>query len=576
MSSGAAAGASTATDRDAAGAAGGGRGPGQGHRSRDRRADHRAADRRPGPRHCIGSGKVEEIAKLVEETEAELVVVNAQLSPIQQRNLEKAWGAKVLDRTGLILEIFGRRASTREGTLQVELAHLQYQKSRLVRSWTHLERQRGGFGFLGGPGESQLEADRRLIQERITRIEKQLTSVVKTRALHRKGRARVPYPVVALVGYTNAGKSTLFNRLSGAEVLAKDLLFATLDPTMRVIALPHGRKIILSDTVGFISDLPTSLIAAFRATLEEVLEADVILHVRDVSHAETEAQAADVNRVLDELGIDEVRRGADHRGVEQARPARSRGARHARSAGPAQARLRARLRRDRRGLAAALALVEDRLGAEDASLRGLPRSGRRPGPGLAARPRRSARAARTIADGRVRLTVRLDRGHGRPGAWRGSAGRCGCRPKRARGGVERFTCLRPLASFHRASISARFESFGCLPALCQALLDMGEAAHEFRVGAAQRRLRIDAQMAGHIGHGEEDVAEFLRLLVIGRGAELGHFLGDLVVDIVDRRPVEANLGRLGLKLHGAGQAGQGDGNASSTPASGLVLGVPWP
>ncbi len=235
-------------------------------------------------------------------------MVNAQLSPVQQRNLEKAWGAKVLDRTGLILEIFGRRASTREGTLQVELAHLQYQKSRLVRSWTHLERQRGGFGFLGGPGESQLEADRRLIQERISRIEKQLESVVKTRALHRKGRARVPYPVVALVGYTNAGKSTLFNRLSGADVLAKDLLFATLDPTMRVIELPHGRKVILSDTVGFISDLPTSLIAAFRATLEEVLSADLILHVRDVSHEDTDAQAEDVTHVLEELGVDELRR----------------------------------------------------------------------------------------------------------------------------------------------------------------------------------------------------------------------------------------------------------------------------
>ncbi len=263
----------------------------------------------PRPSTLIGSGKVTEIGERVKETEAELVVVNAQLSPIQQRNLEKAWGAKVLDRTGLILEIFGRRASTREGTLQVELAHLEYQKSRLVRSWTHLERQRGGFGFLGGPGESQLEADRRLIQERISRIEGQLESVVKTRALHRKGRARVPYPVVALVGYTNAGKSTLFNRLSGASVLAKDLLFATLDPTMRVISLPHGRKIILSDTVGFISELPTSLIAAFRATLEEVLTADVILHVRDVAHADTEAQSQDVSRVLNELGIDEVRRG---------------------------------------------------------------------------------------------------------------------------------------------------------------------------------------------------------------------------------------------------------------------------
>ncbi len=263
----------------------------------------------PRPATLLGSGKVAEIAEKVKAAEAELVVVNAQLSPIQQRNLESEWGAKVLDRTGLILEIFGRRASTREGTLQVELAHLEYQKSRLVRSWTHLERQRGGFGFLGGPGESQLEADRRLIQERISRIETQLEAVMKTRALHRKGRERVPYPVVALVGYTNAGKSTLFNRLSGATVLAKDLLFATLDPTMRVIALPHGRKVILSDTVGFISDLPTSLIAAFRATLEEVLVADVILHVRDVAHADTEAQAKDVTRVLIELGIDEARRG---------------------------------------------------------------------------------------------------------------------------------------------------------------------------------------------------------------------------------------------------------------------------
>ncbi|MFO0993690.1 MAG: GTPase HflX [Hyphomicrobiales bacterium] len=263
----------------------------------------------PRPATLVGEGKVAEIGRLREETGADLVVVNAQLAPIQQRNLEKAWDAKVLDRTGLILEIFGRRAQTREGTLQVELAHLQYQKSRLVRSWTHLERQRGGFGFLGGPGESQLEADRRLIDERIKRIERQLESVVKTRALHRKGRARVPYPVVALVGYTNAGKSTLFNTLTSAEVLAKDLLFATLDPTMRVIDLPHGRKVILSDTVGFISDLPTSLIAAFRATLEEVIGADLILHVRDVSHAESDAQAQDVARVLEELGIREDQSG---------------------------------------------------------------------------------------------------------------------------------------------------------------------------------------------------------------------------------------------------------------------------
>ena len=262
------------------------------------------------PATLLGSGKVEEIAALARDHEAELVVVNAQLSPIQQRNLEKAWSAKVLDRTGLILEIFGRRSQTREGRLQVELAHLQYQKSRLVRSWTHLERQRGGFGFLGGPGESQLEADRRLIEERIGKIETLLESVVKTRSLHRKGRARVPYPVVALVGYTNAGKSTLFNRMTDAGVLAKDLLFATLDPTMRQISLPSGRKVILSDTVGFISDLPTALIAAFRATLEEVISADVILHVRDISHAETESQAADVNRVLTELGVTDARRAA--------------------------------------------------------------------------------------------------------------------------------------------------------------------------------------------------------------------------------------------------------------------------
>src|SRR5262245_56480746 len=251
----------------------------------------------------FGSGKVAEIAETVAEGEVGLVIIDGPLSPVQQRNLERAWKAKVLDRTGLILEIFGRRAHTREGVLQVELAHLQYQKSRLVRSWTHLERQRGGFGFLGGPGESQLEADRRLIEERIDRIERQLDAVKTTRSLHRAGRARVPYPIVALVGYTNAGKSTLFNALTKAEVLARDLFFATLDPSMRAVVLPHGRKAVFSDTVGFISDLPTPLIAAFRATLEEVITADVILHVRDASHPESEAQAADVANVLGELGI---------------------------------------------------------------------------------------------------------------------------------------------------------------------------------------------------------------------------------------------------------------------------------
>jgi GTPase len=256
------------------------------------------------PATYLGKGKVEELAEKVKELEAELVAVDCALSPVQQRNLEKAFGAKVIDRTGLILEIFGERARTAEGALQVELAHLTYQKSRLVRSWTHLERQRGGFGFLGGPGETQIETDRRLIQERMTRIERDLETVKKTRGLHRKSRRDVPFPVVALVGYTNAGKSTLFNRLTNAEVFAKDLLFATLDPTLRGLKLPHGGKIILSDTVGFISDLPHMLVSAFRATLEEVQEADVILHVRDISHEDADAQSADVEKILAELDID--------------------------------------------------------------------------------------------------------------------------------------------------------------------------------------------------------------------------------------------------------------------------------
>ncbi len=256
------------------------------------------------PATFIGKGKTDEIAGLVKTLEAGIVVMDCALSPVQQRNLEKAWNAKVLDRTGLILEIFGRRAQTREGVLQVELAHLNYQKSRLVRSWTHLERQRGGFGFLGGPGETQIESDRRVIAERIWRIEAELEKVKKRRALHRQSRERVPYPIAALVGYTNAGKSTLFNRLTRAEVLEADMLFATLDPTLRAIDLPHGTKAILSDTVGFISDLPTMLVAAFRATLEEVIEAEVILHVRDVSHEDTQAQLHDVENVLQSLGIE--------------------------------------------------------------------------------------------------------------------------------------------------------------------------------------------------------------------------------------------------------------------------------
>ncbi|MBN9545001.1 MAG: GTPase HflX [Alphaproteobacteria bacterium] len=262
---------------------------------------------RPTPATLIGSGKVAEIAGDTARLKPELVIVNAQLSPVQQRNLEKAWSAKVLDRTALILEIFGERAATREGRLQVELAHLTYQRSRLVRSWTHLERQRGGFGFLGGPGETQIEADRRLIGDRIVKIKRELEGVKRTRALGRQARGRVPFPVVALVGYTNAGKSTLFNRLTKSEVLAKDLLFATLDPTMRGVELPSGTKVILSDTVGFIADLPTELVAAFRATLEEVLAADVIAHVRDAAHDESEAQKADVLKVLAALGVPEDR-----------------------------------------------------------------------------------------------------------------------------------------------------------------------------------------------------------------------------------------------------------------------------
>ena len=254
----------------------------------------------------LGAGKVEELKAVLAACDAELAIVDAALSPVQQRNLERAWRVKVIDRTGLILEIFGARARTREGRLQVELASLNYQKSRLVRSWTHLERQRGGRGgrgFLAGPGETQIESDRRQIQEKIARIEAQLEKVRRTRTLHRAARKRVPYPIVALVGYTNAGKSTLFNKLTQADVFVQDLLFATLDPTLRQIKLPSGRTIILSDTVGFISNLPTHLIAAFRATLEEVLEADVVLHVRDIAHEDSEAQAVDVREVLKTLGV---------------------------------------------------------------------------------------------------------------------------------------------------------------------------------------------------------------------------------------------------------------------------------
>ena len=258
----------------------------------------------PRPATLFGEGKIVELKSIIDSEEIELVIVDHILTPVQQRNLEKKWELKVLDRTGLILEIFGERARTKEGRLQVELAHLDYQKSRLVRSWTHLERQRGGFGFLGGPGETQIEADRRQIRNRIDKIAKEINKIRRTRELHRKARKMVPYPIVALVGYTNAGKSTLFNHLTGATVMAQDMLFATLDPTMREVKLPSFGRIILSDTVGFISDLPTTLVAAFRATLEEVLEADILLHVRDIAHPDSEAQKCDVEQVLEELGVD--------------------------------------------------------------------------------------------------------------------------------------------------------------------------------------------------------------------------------------------------------------------------------
>ena len=278
--------------------------------------------RAPKPATLIGSGQVEALAATVRMEEAGLVVFDAALTPVQQRNLETALEAKVIDRTGLILEIFGERAATAEGRLQVELAHLDYQAGRLVRSWTHLERQRGGFGFLGGPGETQIEADRRLIRDRMARLRRELDQVSRTRGLHRERRQRAPWPVIALVGYTNAGKSTLFNRLTGADVMAEDLLFATLDPTLRQITLPGIDKAILSDTVGFVSELPTQLVAAFKATLEEVVSADLLIHVRDIAHPDSAAQRADVEAVLAEIGVAETT--PPDRSMEQARPARRR------------------------------------------------------------------------------------------------------------------------------------------------------------------------------------------------------------------------------------------------------------
>ena len=507
----------------------------------------------PRPATLFGSGKVEELAGLVRAEDASLVIVDHPLTPVQQRNLEKAWDAKVLDRTGLILEIFGQRARTREGRLQVELAHLVYQKSRLVRSWTHLERQRGGFGFLGGPGETQIEADRRIIGERIDTIRKELEQVRRTRGLHRKSRERVPYPSVALVGYTNAGKSTLFNALTGAKVLAEDTLFATLDPTIRAVSLPGGSKAVLSDTVGFISDLPTTLIAAFRATLEEVLEAELILHVRDIADKTSSSQRTDVNAVLSELGIDaegepdrliEVWNKADLLDAVALRWSQN----EARRAGAilVSATTGAGLDTLRREIERRLNLrretIEIALKPEEGSLSNWIYENcevvarKELGEGIISlrirvAPEKRDKLARLAGPARLRLCSGIDQRLGLGGL----------------GLVPQLIHLLQRRVLRLAAVCG------------ERRLDAFEAPHELVVGAAQRRFRIDLEMARDIGHHEQQITELFRhtlrltlfaVALSDRRFQLGDFLFGFGENRRKARPVESDLGRTLLQLDG--------------------------
>ena len=517
------------------------------------------------PATLFGPGKVAEIAEACKEAGIDVVVVDDHLSPIQQRNLERAWQVKVIDRTGLILEIFARRARTKEGRLQVELARLDYERSRLVRTWTHLERQRGGFGFLGGPGETQIEADRRLIVERIVKLKAELADVRRTRGLARRARKRVPYPTIALVGYTNAGKSTLFNRLTNAKVLAKSMLFATLDPTLRRVRLPGGRPAILSDTVGFISDLPHELVESFRATLDEVREADIILHVRDISGAHSEAEAQDVAKVLDELDLVpeaerrlvEVWNKIDLIGAE----AREDIAQHARRAGavPLSAETGEGIDELLERLAA---LVDD--SPEIMFIWPIPTARRWPGSIATAesRPARKRPVAHGCAHASTpRLLVVLSRCvrmHTGVRSPRFSVGL----GLRGFGGIPQF--------IHFGEGRVR----GCAPIFGQPLLDMAEAADELGVRGAQGVLRVDVQLPRQVGADEQHVAQFgVNPRLVAR-RHLGLQLGDLLVqlghDLAKRRPREADPRGAGRQLHRPGQrrGPMGTSSSSSPPARG--------